>query len=147
MSSRFLVLAIAAVGVAGLGSNRASAHDLQGRVKLPSDAVIVEAWFSDDTPAQGAKVTIADASGKEVAFGKTDDTGVCRLPKLGAGKYTATVDLIGHRDAIEFEVAESSSGLEFYNWRLNKTLGLTAGVVGFLSATCAFWFFRRRKSG
>ncbi len=146
MSSRFLVLAITAVGVIGLGSNRASAHDLQGRVKLPPDAVIVEAWFSDDTPAQGASVTITDAGGNEVASSKTDDTGVCRLPKLSAGKYTAIVELIGHRDTIDFEVAESSTMLEFSNWRLNKTLGFTAGVVGLLATSCAFWLIRRRKT-
>jgi hypothetical protein len=147
MPSRCFVLAVVGVGVAWFSPNRAYAHDLRARVTLPPDAIVVEAWFSDGTPAQAASVSIADASGNEVASGKTDDKGVCRLPKLGNGTYTAVVESIGHRDAIEFSVAESSNVLEFSNWRLNKTLGLTAGVAGLLGASGAFWFFRRRKSG
>jgi hypothetical protein len=145
VTKRFIFFAIAAVGVAFLGPNWALAHDLQGRISLHPDAIIVDAWFTDDTPAQEATVSIVDARGNEVLAGKTDDKGVCRLRTLGTGKYKAVIELIGHRESIEFEIADTSSALEFTNWRLNKTLGLAIGITVLLSATCAFWLMRRRK--
>jgi nickel transport protein len=145
VTKRFIIFAIAAIGAAGLGPSCALAHDLQARVSLHPDAIIVDAWFTDDTPAQEAKVSIVDTRGNEILAGKTDDKGVCRLRTLGAGKYKAIIDLIGHREIIEFEVADTSSALEFTNWRLNKSLGLAIGITALLSATCAFWLIRRRK--
>lgn len=147
MPRRFLLSAIIAVAAVGLSQSRASAHDLQARVTLHPHAINVEAWFSDDTPAQEAKVTIIDAGKNTVLSGQTDDTGVCKLPELGTGKYTAIVELIGHRDTVEFEIAETASEAEFTNGRLNKTLGLCVGLGGLLAVSCAFWFARRRKPG
>jgi len=145
MRSRFLVLVAATLAVAVLAPGRASAHDLRAVVKLPGDALVVEAGFDDETPAQGAKVTIADAGGNVVAAGETDERGVCRLANLTPGKYTAVVEAVGHRDEVAFEVAGSSGLFEFSNWRPNKNAGLAAGVGGLLAVSGAFWWLRRRR--
>ena len=144
MRSRFLVLLVAFLVVA-IAPARASAHDLRAKVKLPGNTVVVEAGFDDDTPAEGAKVVITNASGIEIASGKTDEKGVYNLPKLPPGKYVATVESLGHRDVVEFEVAESAELFEFSNWRLDKRLGLAIGIGGLLAVTVAFWWLRVRK--
>jgi hypothetical protein len=140
--NRFLVLLAASLFVA-IAPSRAVAHDLHAKVKLPGDAVVVEAGFDDDTPAEGARVVITGSNGAEVVSGKTDETGVCRLPKLAPGKYTATVESLGHRDVVEFEVAESGGFFEFSNWRLDKRLGLAIGVSGLLLISFLYWLIRR----
>lgn len=140
---RFFVLVIAVLVVA-IAPGRASAHDLKATVKLLPDAIVVEAGYDGDEPAQGAKVVIIDATGKEVATGKTDEKGVCKLPKLVAGKYKAVVDQAGHRDEVEFEVAAEQ--LEFARERPNQMIGLIAGVGGLLALSVGFWWFRRRKA-
>lgn len=143
MRNRLFVLVLAAVGVGGWPGS-ASAHDLRATVKRLPDAVVVEAGF-DGIPAQDAAVLIVDAAGHEVARGKTDDQGVCRLPLLGPGKYKATVESIGHRDEVEFEVTDTTRGFEFSNWRLDKRLGVAIGLGGLLVLTTAFWWFRLRR--
>ena len=102
MSNRLLVVLVAAT-IVGL-PERSEAHDLKATVRVLPEAVVVEAGFDDDTPAEGARVVVLDASGTEAAIGKTDDRGVCRLPMLKVGKYTATVESAGHRDEVPFEV-------------------------------------------
>jgi nickel transport protein len=148
MRTRFLVLVIAAVVVAVLSPDRASAHDLQLRVKLPPDeptVLLVEAGFDDDTPADGAKVVITDAAGKVIAEGKTDEKGVWKTMRPPEGKYAATVESIGHMDKVAFEVA-ASGYFEFRGWRLDKTLGIALGVGGLLLLSAGFWWFRLRKA-
>jgi hypothetical protein len=143
MQYRAIVLVLALVGVVGWPTS-AQAHDLRATVKLLPDTVLVEAGF-DDIPAQEAAVRIVDAAGHEVARGKTDGKGVCRLPLLGPGKYLATVESIGHRDEVAFEIAGSSGDFEFSNWRLDKRVGLAIGLGGLFALTTAFWWFRLRR--
>jgi hypothetical protein len=124
----------------------AAAHDLRLTVKLPADepqVVVLEAGFDDDTPAEGAKVTVTDAAGAVVAEGRTGETGVCRLPRPGPGKYTAVVESVGHRDEVPFEVAGAAA--EYGGWRPDKTVGLAAGVGGLLAASAGWWWVRRRR--
>jgi hypothetical protein len=60
----------------------------------------VEAFFSDNTPARDAKVTVRDPHGDELAAGRTDDAGRWTFPAPAAGKYEVTCDLgDGHRKA------------------------------------------------
>jgi hypothetical protein len=147
MPNRLLVVLAAVIIVGAPG--RAAAHDLKATVKLLPDAVVVEAGFNDDTPAEGARVTILNDSGTEVASGRTDERGVCRLSELGAGKYTAIVqDPTGHRDEVPFEVFAAGfldAPMEYVRARPDKTIGVVAGVGGLLGASLAFWWFRLRK--
>jgi len=140
-----LVLGIAAAIVV-LNPNRADAHALVLGVKLPPDApdlLLVEASFDDETPAEGAKITITVADGTVVAEGTTDEKGVCQLTRPGPGKYKATVDSHGHRDAVEFEVAGGGGG-EFMGWRPDQVTNLAIGVGGLLGLSAAYWWFRLR---
>jgi hypothetical protein len=144
MRDRFLVLA-AAVGIVAGAPERVAAHDLHAKVKHLPNAVVVEAGFDDDTPAEGAHVVIFDAGGTEQARGETDERGVLRLPMLAPGHYRAIVESIGHRDEVEFDVAKTEGVVEFANWRLDKRLGVAIGVGGLLLLTAAFWWLRGRK--
>lgn len=150
MRSCLLVLA-ALVGAVAL-PGRASAHDLQLVVKLPPDApqvLLIEAGFDDDTPAEGAKVVLTDASGAVIAEAKTDDRGVCKLARPVPGKYTATVEALGHKDKVAFEVvgvavADAASGpTEYRGWRLDRTVGLVVGVGSLLALSAGYWLVRR----
>lgn len=144
MRNRFLVLVVASVFVVA-APRTAGAHDLRATVKLLPDAIVVEAGFDDDTPAEGATIVIADSAGVELARGKTDARGVCRLSALAPGNYVATVESVGHRDEVSFEVAGAADVLEFTNWRLDKRVGLAIGIGAVLALTAAFWWFRLRK--
>lgn len=145
MRTSFLVLP-AAVALVALSPRRASAHDLQLVVRFPADepgVFVLVVGFSDDTPAEGAKITITDAAGAAVAEGKTDERGVLRLPRPKPGNYTATAEAFGHRDRVPFEVAGERD--EYRGWRPDRTVGLVVGVGGLLAASGAFWWFRRKR--
>src|SRR5438128_10049711 len=68
-----------------LAADSAHAHDLLAECKLKGGTVIVEAFFSDNTPAREAKVTVRDARGGELASGRTDDAGRWSFPAPVAG--------------------------------------------------------------
>ncbi len=141
----FLVLLAAVVAVA-LSPAQANAHDLRLVVKLPPDmpdVLLIEAGFSDDTPADEAKVTITDATGAVIAEARTDERGMCKLPRPGPGKYTAKIEAFGHRDQVEFDVA--GPAVEYRGWRPDQTIGLAVGVGGLLLVSVGFWWFRCRK--
>jgi hypothetical protein len=145
MRTRPLVL-VAAAALALLSPGRASAHDLRLILMLPPDRpteLVVEAGFDDDTPAEGAKVTVTAADGTVIAEGRTDERGVCKFERPGPGKYTVTVESAGHRDKLVFEVGE---GDYFSGWRLDKTLGIALGVSGLLAASAVFWWLRVRHA-
>jgi hypothetical protein len=153
MRTRLLVLLLALAAVA-LSPAAARAHDLRLVVKLPADeptVVVLEAGFDDDAPAEAATVTLIDAEQYIIAEGKTDERGVCRLPRPAPGKYTAKAVAIGHRDRVPFEVvgpapataaAPDAAPTEYRGWRPDQTLGLWAGVGGLLLASGAYWWLR-----
>jgi hypothetical protein len=146
MPNRLLVVLAAAIIVGAPA--RALAHDLKATVKVLPEAVVVEAGFDDDTPAEGARVIILDATGTEAAAGTTDERGVCRLLALSPGKYTARVESTGHHDEVPFEVFAAGlldAPMEYVRARPDKTIGVVAGVGGLLGASLAFWWFRLRK--
>jgi hypothetical protein len=127
---------------------RAAAHDLKATVKLLPNEIVVEAGFDDDTPAEGARVVILDATGSEAASGKTDERGVFRTAKLNPGKYTATVESAGHRDEVPFEIAAPEfldAPLEYVRARPDKTTGVVVGVGVLLAVSFAFWWVRLRR--
>jgi hypothetical protein len=74
------------------------AHALSAEAKLRGDHVEVEAYFSDNTPARGARVTVHDAANTLVAEGRTDDEGRWHCPAPPPGRYRLVVDAgDGHR--------------------------------------------------
>jgi hypothetical protein len=147
MPNRLLVVLAAAIIVGAPA--RALAHDLKATVKLLPEEIVVEAGFDDDTPAQGAHVTILKEDGTAIAMGKTDEKGVCRLAMLRPGQYTAKVyDLIGHGDVVPFEVPGPGfldAPIEYVRDRPNKAIGFVLGVGGLLGLSLAFWWIRLRK--
>lgn len=151
MSVRGVVVAVGVLLGVGLWPTGVFGHDLVLVVKLPPDApaeVVLEAGFDDDTPAEDARAWVARADGSVVAEGRTDTRGVCRLPRPGPGRYTAFVEAVGHRDAVDFEiVAVASDGATtFVGRRLDKTLGLAVGIGGLLGASLGYAWWRRRGS-
>jgi nickel transport protein len=147
---RLLVLAALAGFVAGLSPAEALAHDLRLVVKLPPDSpgeLVMEAGFDDDTPAEAARATVTTPDGRLVAEGKTDERGVCRLPRPGPGRYVAVVEAVGHRDSVEFEVvgAPGPATETFAGQRLDRTLGLALGVGGLLLASLGYAWLRGRR--
>jgi nickel transport protein len=103
MPDRRTALLAAAVLFAAAGP--AAAHALYAEAKLRGETVTVEVFYSDDTPARGAAVTVRDKSGQEVAAGRTDDEGKWSFARPAAGKYEVTADAgDGHRKAVSITI-------------------------------------------
>src|SRR5262245_43277314 len=147
-TARSLVVAFAAAAVAvPLMPGVAAAHDLIALVKVREADVYVEAGFSygrnESDPAEGAAVTVADAEGKSVATGATDEKGVWTFPRPPAGTYTIVVEQAGHRAAVTLTVPGTGTA-EFLPSRLDKRVGVAVGVAVVLGLTVAYRLVRRR---
>src|SRR5262245_24482939 len=89
----------------------ASAHALGAEAKLKGDRVEVEAYYSDNTPARDARVTVQDAAEKTVADGRTDNEGRWQFAKPSTGKYHVVVDAgDGHRARIAVTIPAGDAG-------------------------------------
>ncbi|HEY1380558.1 MAG TPA: carboxypeptidase-like regulatory domain-containing protein [Gemmataceae bacterium] len=76
----------------------ARAHALGAEAKLRGGRVEVEAYFSDNTPARDARVTVRDAADATIAEGRTDAEGRWSFPAPPPGRYAVVVDAgAGHR--------------------------------------------------
>ncbi len=76
----------------------ACAHNLGFECKLRADRLELEAYYSDDTPARRAMVTVEDSSGQLVDKGQTDHEGKWSCPLPRPGRYQIVVDAgDGHR--------------------------------------------------
>jgi hypothetical protein len=140
----------------------AIAHELGAEIHQSGERIDVVAYFDDDTPAIGAKVTVTDANGKVVLTGKTDKRGLCSFIKPRPGVYQVDVDggdghkLIrplkltiagdpnqpdAHADAVV--VSDGPSREEFTRTRWEGLLGglVTIGLAGLL----AFVYVRSGK--
>lgn len=146
--SRFLVLAIAALGGVLCAPADAFAHSMNAKVTI-TDEVKVEAYFEDDFPAEFAEVKVIDTNGKEVLAGKTDERGVWTFPKPAPGSYTLAVTSLGHVATVRFQVEDEpgAAPVTHTNWRLNKFLGLGIGLVVIFGISAVSWLIRRRKRG
>jgi hypothetical protein len=78
-----------------VGSSPAFAHRLLSTPRIVGDQLRVEAYYSDDTPAQEAKVTVS-LGDEVVAEGRTDEKGVWMGPRPKPGTYTVRVTSTGH---------------------------------------------------
>ena len=70
----------------------ADAHAIGVQATLRGEAVLVEAYFDDDTPVRGARVTVAGPDDARVAEGRTDDSGTWSFAVPPPGEYRVTVD-------------------------------------------------------
>jgi hypothetical protein len=104
-----IVLLTAVALVAPLGAPEAAAHALGAECRIYGGRVVLEAYFSDDTPAPNAKVTVRDASGNTVATGVTDQDGRYSFPPPNPGSYTVVVDAgAGHEVKLSLNVPPPS---------------------------------------
>ena len=142
---RFLVLVTLATAGVPLIPTAARAHDLRAVVTV-AEAVRVEAFFDDETPAESAEVQVTDAAGAVVATGKTDERGVWTFPCPVPGQYTLAVKSIGHGTTVAFTVAGTQEApVAFTGQRLNKTVALTLGVGLLLGISAVSWLRLRRR--
>ncbi len=143
------LLVLAALAVVGATPGTASAHDLKAELTFTPTELKVVAGYDDDTPADGAKVTITRADWGAVT-GILDATGTWVTPLPPPGQYVLVVSDAGHRDRKEFTInapaADVPAEVTYERWRLDKTLGLAVGLGALLGGTLLYVVVRR-KSG
>jgi nickel transport protein len=99
---------------------RAEAHALHAEARLKGERVTVEAFYSDNTPAQNARILVHDKKGIEIASGRTDESGVWTFSRPKSGSYEVTVEAgDGHRTRVPIAIpsdprigAEAGSSVE-----------------------------------
>jgi hypothetical protein len=107
-------------GILLLFAARAEAHALHAEARLKGERVTVEAFYSDNTPAQNARIVVHDKKGVEIASGRTDESGAWQFPRPKSGSYEVTVEAgDGHRTRVPIAIpsdpriaAESGSAAE-----------------------------------
>ncbi len=103
-------IAISFAGFVLLASgSTASAHALGAECTIQGERVVVEAFFSDNTSAQDAVVTIYNNGKRAIARGTTDADGRWSFPVPPAGRYDVVVEAgMGHRAEVSFIVNPDS---------------------------------------
>jgi hypothetical protein len=87
----------------------AFAHKLIVECRVQNDRVRVEAFHDDDTPAQQAKIIIADESKKIIAEGRCDERGLWSCPLPTPGKYTVRAESVGHTAKTDLEIPDKNA--------------------------------------
>lgn len=127
------------------------AHALFLKAEKRQGKLYVEAWFDDDTPAQGATVKITQ-DGRLVGQGKTDERGVWTAECPPSGRYDIeATDGGGHRTHVIFTILESSSpqhaGTSHEAVAERRTTGLMVGLAAVAMLMIAGrWWLRRSRS-
>jgi hypothetical protein len=89
-------------------SNPAMAHRLGADCTIRGKDVQVEAFFSDNTSAKGARVSVLDSNKNSVVEGRTDDKGAWSFPAPEPGIYHVIVEAgNGHRADITIDVPQT----------------------------------------
>jgi nickel transport protein len=126
--------ALLALLLALLGAAVAEAHAIGAEARIVDGRVMIEAYFSDNTPARNAQVTIRNGD-QTVAEGRTDDDGRCSFPAIAPGNYEVDVDAgVGHRTKIELvvpagEAPVTSSGPSREEFTRTPWLRIGLGIV------------------
>ena len=132
----------------------AFAHSLGAECKVRGQRVEVEAFFSDNTPAQDANVSVFRADKSVVAEGKTDAEGRWTFDLLPTGNYEVVVDAgAGHRTAVALVVRESlgASATSTGPGRGDFTrtpwarIGLGLGMIAVPAIVVYFWLRKSRS--
>jgi hypothetical protein len=144
------------VGVALAVAAPVRAHALSAEARIRGHEVVVEAYFSDNTPARGARVTVHDVADKLIADGHTDDNGSFRFPTPPPGTYQVVVDAgSGHRKRLSITVPNEaasdaiiSTGPSREEFTRFPFGGVAAGltIIGLLALGWRAWRRRPRLS-
>ncbi len=127
----------------------APAHALELALSASAGRVTVVAGYDTGEPAEGARVTVADGSGRIVAEGSTDERGAWASGELPPGTYAVRVDEAqGHRAEGGITVgAESAGEVRRVRPGLDAPravrLGLGLGAIALLTAVT--WLVRRGR--
>jgi hypothetical protein len=144
MSPRLILTLLALLAPAAA----ARGHDLQAKVTVAADHVRVEAFYQllgDESPAEGAAVTLRDAAGAVVHAGKADARGVWTCPRPAAGAYTVVVEEPGHRAEVRVEVPAAGRTAEYRLPRLDPRLAAAIGLGLIALVTLAVMRLRRPR--
>ena len=148
---RPLIAAILLLGP--LAAREASAHALGAECKLRGNRVELEAYFSDNTPAQEARVVVYDKDRAALQNGTTDGEGRWSFSTLAAGDYEVVVDAgAGHRVTLKLVIPDSpaapiaSSGPSRQEFTRTPWLHIAGGLalIGLPSAALYFWLRKSR---
>jgi hypothetical protein len=91
-----------------LGTSPAFAHNLMTDSKVVAGRLRVEVFYDDDTPAQGAKVTVRSGDAT-VAEGRTEEKGVWTWDRPVPGTYMVHGQSVGHAsrpEAVEIKKSD-----------------------------------------
>lgn len=85
------------------------AHGLGAEARLLDGKVVIQVYFDDDTPSQGAKVSARDLEGRSVWEGRTDLEGKAIFAAPSPGLYRVAIDAgAGHRTGIRFTIPDQA---------------------------------------
>ena len=147
--------ALLVVAILLLSSLAAQAHASGAGASCAVSAFEVEAYFSDNTAAQGAKVVVYDGTKAVVVEGKTDAEGRWNFARPTAGVYEVVVDAgAGHRATVSLTVPESpatagaTSGPNRAEFTRTPWGPIVAGLafIGFPAAVLYFWLRKARSA-
>ena len=89
-----------------LAASPAVAHDVAVWAEVVKGKVHVEAYFSDGSPVGDTPVAVADAAGKVLLNGRTNDKGVFDFVPPKKTDLTITVSAPGHESKATVKAAD-----------------------------------------
>lgn len=123
-------------------------HNLCAKVDIQGTNLRIEAWFDNETPADGAKVKLL-SNKKLLHEAVTDEKGLCSIPAPGAGSYTIDVNAGGgHRTEITFTIEaavdEQTVGADKESVFQRRWLGAFTGLVIICFFTITTIYLKRK---
>ncbi len=161
MRLTFLLLSSAALAFLSGGALRA--HGLQAVARRDGDQVVIEAFFTRQSPACDARVAVSDSHGRALANGVTDAMGTFRF-RLVEGRDLVVViqDDQGHRARLDLSARaiDENRGTDGNQRIIGRSstpwlsrygpawARIAGGVAAVAFLTLVGWFiYRRRTTG
>jgi branched-chain amino acid transport system permease protein len=124
---RLLLVALFALGIAGLGSGLASA---QPEESGPTEQVLGTLQTSRSGPIEGVQVTVETAAGEEIEEVETDDEGRWSVDLPGPGDYVVTIDADDLPEGVELAGEDNRTVTVDEGRRQAVIIGLEDGSRG-----------------